>query len=75
MLDPGVFWARLIMYTMLAFMMGTEYLRMDMYVPPTTSTTTNYIIGLKIDYKTECPFFSFPVLSLFSCPSLLSPPS
>lgn len=28
--DPGVFWARLIMYSMIAFMMGTEYLRMEL---------------------------------------------
>jgi hypothetical protein len=24
--DPGVFWARLVMYTLLALMMGTEYI-------------------------------------------------
>mmetsp|Transcript_7675 Transcript_7675/g.11613 ORF Transcript_7675/g.11613 Transcript_7675/m.11613 type:complete len:668 (-) Transcript_7675:475-2478(-) len=27
--DPGVFWARVIMYSMMAIMMGTLYLRMD----------------------------------------------
>lgn len=30
--DFGVFWARLAMYAMIAIMMGTEYLRMDLYV-------------------------------------------